>query len=119
MDEDVDQLKEEWIAEAVQVLKQGRGHMGIINHLRSHGLSPDAAKTVSYHVFDKALIRLKRAQLLIRITAWILVAIGVLLPLVFLISGHVVYYAFTPAVFGLGMLSRLPNPKRLPRESKA
>ena len=64
MDEDVDQLKEEWITEAVLILRSGRGHMGIINHLRSYGLSPESAKTVSYHVFDKALIRVKRVQLL-------------------------------------------------------
>jgi len=92
--------------------------MGIINHLRSHGLSPDAAKTVSYHVFDKAVVRLKRGQIIQRLAAWVLIAVGVLLPLVLLMTGYLVYYAFAPAVLGLGMLSRLPNPKRLPRQQQ-
>ncbi|MDA9831856.1 hypothetical protein N9C66_11015, partial [Akkermansiaceae bacterium] len=95
-----DDVREEWIGSAEEILRAGKGHMGIITFLRSKGLRPDEAKKVSYDIFDEAKRRLLRSQLAYRAVAWSLILVGLLLPvaLFFLMSGGLVFIAGTPLI---------------------
>ena len=107
--------RDQWISQSTEILEKGRGHMGIINHLRAQGLSAESAKTVSYDIFNQAVARLKRQQLPHRIIAWFLIGSGVLCSIVLFIMGWISAYTIIPIGLGLIILVRLPNPKRLPR----
>ena len=106
---------EKRVAAAYALLQAGRDHLGVINQLRSDGLSFEEAKAESYLVFDRAKRRLKRNQLPLRIIAWSLIALGSLGPLALLFGGAgFVIVTAIPIVGGFGILYRLPNPSRLP-----
>lgn len=113
-----DDVREEWIGSAEEILRAGKGHMGIITFLRSKGLRPDEAKKVSYDIFDEAKRRLLRSQLAYRAVAWSLILVGLLLPvaLFFLMSGGLVFIAGTPLIGGGIMLGKLLKPSRLPQK---
>ncbi len=117
MDEDelIDEKRKMWISRSVDILGSGKGHIGVINFLRTQGLSPDSAKVVSYDIFNQAKARLMRQQLPHRIIAWILIGVGAVSAIVLFIMGWVAAYTFVAVGLGLILLFRLPNPKRLPK----
>lgn len=87
-----DDVREQWTGGAEDIIRAGKGHMGIITFLRSKGLRPDEAKKVSYDIFDEAKRRLLRSQLAYRAVAWSLILVGLLVAfaLFFLMSGGLV-----------------------------
>lgn len=106
---------EKRVAAAYALLQAGRDHLGVINQLRSDGLSFEEAKAESYPVFDRAKKRLKRNQLPLRIIAWSLISCGAIAPLALLFGGAAfVIVTAIPIIGGFGILYRLPNPSRLP-----
>ena len=110
------ELRASWITNAETILGAGRGHMGVINYLRTEGLSPDRAKEVSYDVFEEAKKRLDRSQRPHRILAWLFIAAGVLTPIVLLVLGRgLVVISAAPIMGGMLLLSKLKNPTALPK----
>lgn len=110
-----DDVREEWVRSAEVLLGIGKGHMGVITFLRSKGLGADEAKKVSFDIFDEAKRRLVRSQMGYRIAAWILIALGILLPLIlFIMHSRVVIFAAAPIIGGVILLGKLVNPSRLP-----
>ena len=98
------QMRESWIREGEIVLSSGRGHLGIINMLRSYGMDHVAAKKASYDIFDQAKLRLMKSLRLQRVVAWLMIIGGFLLPGL---------YLFSLTAIGIGWLFKLPNPSRL------
>lgn len=117
MRKDGRQLRERWIAHAVELLRAHKGHMGIIIYLRGEGLSAEIAKQTSYDIFDEAKGRFKKRQRWLVVLAWILIAVGLGMPVVQAMIGMpVVLIWFGPFVAGVSLLGRLHNPGRLPEE---
>jgi len=101
--------------EAIEVLLSKRGHMGLINHLRSKGLSPDKAKTISFPLFDEAKKSVMRKQLPLIALALGLVIIGLGLPVAmyFMDFGFVVLSS-APFAAGTYLWFKVIRPDRLP-----
>ena len=115
MGKDVVAIREGWIRRGTDILEEGKGHLGIINMIRSEGVDDDKAKRLSYDVFDEAVSRLRRRRRPHRMIGTILVLVGVF-PFfagalgqqkAMLVSG-------LPVILGVYMLSRQPRATRLP-----
>lgn len=120
MDDDLQNLRESWIQEAVVVLSIGKGHLGVINMLRSYGMSNDSAMEISYDVFEQARLRLLRMQRGRKLLAWLLILSGMLIPFLMLLSGlGIWYFSFAPMAIGAAMLFKMPNPTSLPRKKSS
>ncbi|NWK56475.1 hypothetical protein HW115_12705 [Verrucomicrobiaceae bacterium N1E253] len=115
MHPDTQILRDQWIREAEVLLGMGKGHLGVINMLRASGMSTDMAKRTSFDIFDQAKIKLLKSQRLERCLAWLLITAGILAPVAMYIA-KLDYYVFSIAPIGAGymMLTKLPNPSRLP-----
>jgi hypothetical protein len=117
MSEDGRQLRERWVKHGVALLRVHKGHMGIIIYLRGEGLPAEVAKQTSYDIFDEAKRRFKKKQRWLVVLAWILIAVGLEMPVVQAMIGMpVVLIWFGPFVAGVSILGRLHNPGRLPEE---
>jgi hypothetical protein len=102
------------VLRALELLKSGKDQWAVVNDLRSSGLPADDAKRESYPVFDEAKRRLSRSQFLTRVVAQMLIVAGVLIPLgLFLAGGGYRVVSSIPVIVGMGILFRLPNPKRI------
>ena len=62
MRKDGRQLRERWIAHAVELLRAHKGHMGIIIYLRGEGLSAEIAKQTSTTSLMKRKGALRRSN---------------------------------------------------------
>lgn len=99
---------------AFELLKSGKDQWAVVNDLRARGLPFEVAKQESYPVFDEAKRRLFRNQLPLRAAAWVMIAAGILIPLgLFFRGGGDVLLSSVPVVFGMGILFKLPKPKRI------
>ena len=115
LDEETKAVSERWILRSISILEDGKGHIGIINHLRSQGVSAETAKKISYEIFDHAKNGLKRKQLPHRIIGWTLIAIGILTPIVmFSLKSPTIILSAAPSILGIFILSKLKNPTKLP-----
>jgi len=115
MNQETASMRESWIREAVSILASHKGHLGIINMLRSYGMSIDAAKRTSFDIFDESKKRLIVAQRPKRFLAYFLILSGILTPIGMLLGGLGLYsFAFMPIILGFVWLTRLANPSRLP-----
>ncbi len=116
MDEEKEAIRARWIKQSVSILEDGKGHLGIVNYLRTQRLTPDEAKVVSYVIFDGALTRLRLKQFPIRIFAWLLIFTGAATPIaMYFLNRPVIIFAAAPIVFGFILLAKLQKPTRLPR----
>ena len=117
MNEDTALMRQRWISEAEIILGAGKGHLGVINYLRSQGMNGDDAKKASYDIFDQAKSRLMRSQLPQTILGWILIAIGVVTPIaLFVLQARVVIFSLAPILGGIFVLFKVVKPSRLPEE---
>ncbi|MGJ8697815.1 MAG: hypothetical protein ACSHYF_15970 [Verrucomicrobiaceae bacterium] len=115
MSEEGVKLREGWISHAEVLLGAGKGHLGVICYLRDEGLAADDAKRVSYDIFDEAKRRLLKSQRVYRFLGWGLIAFGLLGPiLLFVLRSQIVIVSAAPLLVGLGFLSKVANPSRLP-----
>jgi hypothetical protein len=103
------------VLRALALLGRGKDQWAVVNDLRAQGLSLEEAKRESAAVFDEAVIRLRHAQRLKRLLAWLLIASGPLLPLGLAYAGFgFVIFSLAPVVFGIALLYKLPRPRRIP-----
>ncbi|MBK1856582.1 hypothetical protein JO972_16550 [Verrucomicrobiaceae bacterium 5K15] len=113
MNAELTSMREAWIQEAVTALARGRGHLGVINMLRSYGMNSHDAKKVSFDIFDAAKARLRKLLRWKRLMAWSMIA----LPFILLIFGYGNFIVtLWPLFAGITWLYKLPNPSRLPEE---
>ena len=110
-------MRERWISEAEIILGAGRGHLGIINFLRSQGMSNDEAKKVSFDIFDEAKRRLMKGQRPQIFLGWFLIALGVITPIaLFALQARIVVLSTAPILGGIFLLFKVVKPSRLPKD---
>ena len=111
----IEEQKEILIQEAVELLAQGRGHIGIINLIRRKGESAENAKRLSYPIFDEAKRRLRKQQIPVIFSGWFLIIGFLILPTILFFSdvGFAVYM-YAPIFAGAIILAKVQNPERLP-----
>jgi len=103
------------VLRALALLARGKDQWAVVNDLRAQGLSLEEAKRESAAVFDEAVIRLRHAQRLKRLLAWLLIASGPLLPLGLAYAGFgFVIFSLAPVGLGIALLYKLPRPRRIP-----
>jgi len=107
-------LKEGYISHCEVLLGAGRGHLGIINFLRKSGVSTEEIGPLSVEVFEKANDRLYKSQLPLRVIVWSLIAIGVLVPIAFYMTGDgIPVVTIVPVFIGMVLRTKVLRPKML------
>lgn len=116
MDDEKEAIRARWILQSVSILEDGKGHLGIINYLRTQRLTADEAKAASYVIFDGAMICLKRKQFPIRTGAWILIVVGAGTPMaMYFLNKPVIVFTAAPIILGFVLLAKLQKPTKLPQ----
>ncbi len=113
-EDDHSSLIEKYISRADVVLGC-KGHLGIINMLRSDGYSVDDAKRLSYPLFDEAFRRIMREQLPLIILARVFFFLGGILPFILLIyNGNLYPILFGLLIVGFMIRQKIIRPSRIP-----
>ena len=115
IDFDEEPIIQRYVPKAEVLLGANRGHLGIINHLRSEGYSDEDARRLSGPIFDRAKAKLMRSQLPLITCSWVLLFFGATIPLVGLLSGRV--DVILPLIFLIGgvvLWYKVVRPRRFP-----
>ena len=106
---------ERYVAQAEILLGAGKGHLGIINFLRSDGWEQQKAKELSYPIFDAAAETILRQQKVITIAGWSFIVFGGIAPFIPLMFGYPIsYVSAATALLGWFLLGKVVRPARLP-----